>query len=228
MQEMQQMLLDFPRLWAHADNDEKRQILLLLLEKKGLRIDRNGRDILMSIKLHLMPERQRTIIYHTFRGINRAKKTPEQTLTKTQMLQLLYEGRGKTRKEAAELMGCKPSSLYTTEKTIRKNLGGVTWAQAIEMTRERVEANAAQLLPRVPRGSGKKAEAEVEIPFLSPLLMEVFVLFAQGATTGEVAEELGLQIHTVQGRRKRILQAFKTKSMLEAVRKAHRDGILPK
>jgi DNA-binding CsgD family transcriptional regulator len=140
------------------------------------------------------------------------------------------KGQGKTRREAAKLMGCRPSSLYTLEKTIRKNLGGVTWEQAIEMTRARVQAHASQLSIHSPdphtKSSVKNAAQETATPFLSPILMEVFRLFAQSATTAEVARELDLPPHTVQGRRKRILQAFKTKSMLEAVRSAKEQGIL--
>jgi hypothetical protein len=95
LQQVQQALLDFPLIWAELDNDEKRQLLLLLLEEKGLRLDRYGRDILVKIKLHLLPEKQRTIIYRSYRGTNKGKHTGEQRLTKTQMTLLYHEGTGK-------------------------------------------------------------------------------------------------------------------------------------
>ena len=225
LRQVRKQLESFPSVWEELDQDEKRQVLSLVIEEGGLTADRDGRDIKLRIKLHLLPLQEKTIIYTTCRGTRKTKATGLLRLSLRQMVLLHYAGLGKSRKECAELMGVKASSVVTIEKTIRKNLGGVTWGDAVEMARERVEANLFQL----PLGHGGKAEKVSGTPqpsFLTPVLMEVFVLFAQGATTKEVADRLHLDPSTVQGRRARILKHFGTKSMFEAVEKARAGGVV--
>lgn len=227
VEHVKQQFEAFPLVWNELDSDEKRQVLILLLEEGGLTANRDGRDIKLQIKPQLLPVQERTIAYRTYRGINRTSATGLQRLTLRQMVMLYYAGQGKTRREAAELMGCKVNSLHTIEKTIRNNLGVVTWEEAVEMTRERVQANLHQL----PLGkSSITQEARVNTgqqKFLSPVLMEVFELFAKGATVPEVADRLQLSVTTVQGRRARILKSFGTSSMLEAVETARTQLMLP-
>jgi DNA-binding CsgD family transcriptional regulator len=182
------------------------------------------------MKVHLLPRMERAIVRENQRGKNRTRAMGLQRLSQHQMTFLFWAGKGKSHRECAAEMGCSVQSLYSVADTIRKNLGGVSWAEAIEVTREPVEAYASQLLLHSPDPRKKhvdKGSIESSMPFLSPvLLMEVFRLFALGATTAEVAKELDLPAHTVQGRRQRILRAFKTKSMLEAVRAAKEQGVL--
>ena len=56
--------------------------------------------------------------------------------------------------------------------------------------------------------------------------MEVFELFAVGATVTEAADRLNLSPTTVQGRRARILKLFNTNSMFKAVAQAKEQGLL--
>jgi DNA-binding NarL/FixJ family response regulator len=222
--QIQDQMLTFSEIWDELENEEKREVLSLLVEEGKLTIDRVGRDILLKIKIHFLPECERTIIYRTLQGVNRTKATPLQRLTQRQMVLLYYAGQGKDRKECAELMQCTPSSIYTMEKTIRENLGGVNWQEAIEMSRERVEANVSQL----PLGQpGRKAKGTIPSrPFFSPILLVALELFAKGATVLEASERLGLSPVTVQGRRSRILKLMGTPSILEAAEKAKEWGIL--
>jgi len=223
--QVREQFRNFPKVWEHLDNIEKRQLLALLIEEGKLTVDRTGRDILIKIKVHFLPERERIILYRTFRGINRTLASGVQRLTLRQMVLLHYAGQGKSRTECAELMGCKVHSIYSIEKVIRKNLGGVSWKEAVEMTRERVEANVAQLPLGHPGKNAAKKEESIR-PFISPVLMEVFELFAKGATVPEAAERLGLPAITVQGRRSRILKSMGTSSMLDATERARDMGIL--
>jgi len=222
--QVQEQFQNFSKIWEHLENTEKRQLLALLIEEGKLTVDRTGRDILMKIKVHFLPEQEKTILYRTFRGINQTNATPLQRLRLRQMVLLYYAGQGKTYKECAELMRCKLPSIYTLAKTIRRNLGVDNWEDAIEMSRARVEANVAQL----PLGKpGRKAKNETNLrPFISPILMEVLELFAKGATVKEASERLGLPPVTVQGRRSRILKLMGTSSILEATEKARELGIL--
>jgi DNA-binding CsgD family transcriptional regulator len=229
MASVRDALLDFPQVWQALDNDEKRQVLLLLLEDGQLQANRQGKEIHLSMKVHLLPRMERVIVRENQRGKNRTRAVGLQRLSQHQMTFLFWAGKGKSHRECAAEMGCSVQSLYSVADTIRKNLGSVSWAEAIEMTREPVEAYASHLPLHGPDQRKKHAAkgiTESIAPFLSPVLMEVFHLFAQGATTAEVAKELDLPAHTVQGRRQRILRAFKTKSMLEAVRAAKEQGIL--
>lgn len=223
--QVQEQLKEFPTVWEHLDNDEKRQVLSLLIEEKGLKADRDGRDIVLKIKVPLLPEQERHILYRSFRGINRTTASGVQRLTLRQMVLLHYAGQSKSRTECAELMGCKVHSIYSIEKVIRKNLGSVSWKEAVEMARERVEANVAQL-PLGQQGRNAPKKKETVKPFISPVLMEVFELFANGATVPEVAERLGLSAVTVQGRRSRILKLMGISSMLEAVERAREMEVL--
>lgn len=223
--QVQEQLKEFPVIWENLDNDEKRQVLSLLIEEKGLKADRDGRDIVLKIKVPLLPEQERHILYRSFRGINRTTTSGLQRLTLRQMVLLHYSGQGKSRTECAELMGCKVHSIYSIEKVIRRNLGCVSWLEAVEMARERVEANLTQL-PLGQAGKNVAKNEETVTPFISPVLMEVFELFAKGATVLEAAERLGLKPVTVQGRRSRILKLMETPSILEAAEKARGWGIL--
>lgn len=225
LKQVRTQLESFPLVWEELDNDEKREVISNLVEEGGLTVDRDGRDIKLRIKLHLLPLQERTIIYRTNRGINGTKATGLQLLTQRQMVLLHYAGQGNNRKKCAELMGVKVPSVISVEKAIRKNQGGVTWQEAVEMARERVEANLFQL-PLGSAGKAEKKKAGTKSSFLSPVLMEVFLLFAQGATTKEVAERLHLDPSTVQGRRARILKHYGTSSMLEAVESARKAGVL--
>jgi site-specific DNA recombinase len=234
LQQIREQLENFSEVWEELGNDEKRNVLSLLIEEGGLTVDRHGRDVLLTIKVHLLPAQEKLIMYHTYRGVNRTRATGLQRLSMRHMVLLYYASQGKSRKECAELMGCKVPSIYTLEKTIRKNLGDVSWEEAVEMARERVQANVHQLpLGQPGRGAAHKSgkavagtAGEKSPGFLSPVLMEVFELFAQAATVSEVAERLHLSVTTVQGRRARILKAFGTSSMLDAVEKAKEQGIL--
>ncbi|MEO6907678.1 MAG: recombinase family protein [Abditibacteriaceae bacterium] len=224
LKKVQKQLEDFPSVWAELDNDEKHQVLSLLLEDSSLKADLDGLDIVLRMKVHLLPEVERRIMNRSFRGVARSLATGLQRLTLRQMELLYYAGQGKTRRESAGLMGCERGTIFTLEKTIRKNLGDVTWAEAIEMSREQVEANLAQLPFGLP---GRKAKNETKPrPFISPVLMEAFVLFAKGASVPEASERLGLPRVTVQGRRSRILKLMGTPSIMEAAEKAREWGIL--
>ncbi|MEO6908752.1 MAG: hypothetical protein ABI210_12770, partial [Abditibacteriaceae bacterium] len=222
--QVREQFRNFPKVWEHLENTEKRQVLGLLIEEGKLTVDREGRDILMKIKVHFLPEIEKTILYKSFRGKNRTNATPLQRLGLRQMVLLYYAGQGKSYKKCAELMECKLSSTYSLAKTIRKNLGGVSWEEAIEISRERVEANVAQLPLDKP---GRKAKNETNSrPFITPVLMEVLELFAKGAKVLEAAERLGLSTEAVQGRRSRILKLMGTPSILKAAEIAKEWGIL--
>jgi site-specific DNA recombinase len=224
LKQMQKQLEDFPSIWGELGNDEKRQVLLLLIDEDGLKVDRDGRDIILRLKLQLLPEVDRRIITSSYRGVARSKATGLQLLTLRQIELLRYAAQGKNRRECATLMGCKQTSIISVEKTIRKNLGGVTWAEAMEMSKIRVQTYIAQF-PLVE--SRRKTNSETTPrPFISPVLMEVFEPFAKRATVLEVSKQLGLSPTTVQGRRSRILKLMGTSSILEAAEKAREWGIL--
>lgn len=229
LRQVQEALLDFPLVWENLDNDQKRHLLSLLLEDKSLRVDRDETYIRVQLKVHLLPARERAVVHPTFHGTRRTTATGVMRLSQTQMVLVHYSAQGKTRRECADLMDCKVQTIYTLERTIRKNMGDVSWSEALAMCRDRVEAHVDQL-PLHNAGRGRNGTvARVSThgkTFLSPILMESFVLFAQGATAAEVASELHLPVGTVEGRRARIHKAFGTKSMLEAVRKAKEQGMI--
>lgn len=224
LQQVREHLENFTPAWEHLDNDEKRQVLSLLLEDGGLKADREGRDIILKIKVQMLPEQERRIMYGWYRGVNRTKATGLQLLTKRQMVLLHYTYEGNTQRQCAQLMKCKPSSINSIKETICKNLGDVSWEKALEMCRERVQSNLAQL-PLGQPGKNVKMPSPSK-PFITPVLLEVFEYFAKGASVTDTAERCGLSPVTVQGRRSRILKLMGTSSMLEAVEKAKEWGIL--
>ena len=224
LQQVKEHLENFTPVWEHLDNDEKRKVLSLLLEEDGLKADREDRDIILKIKVQLLPEQERRIMYGWYRGVNRTKATGLQRLTLRQMVLLYYTYEGNTHRQCAELMKCKPSTINNIKKTIRKNLGGVSWEKALEMSRERVQANLAQLTLGQPGKNVKKSSPPK--PFITPVLMQVLEEFAKGASVTDTAKECGLSTVTVQGRRSRILKLMGTPSIFEAIKKARALGIL--
>jgi DNA-binding NarL/FixJ family response regulator len=231
-------LMDFPSIWQNLGNDERRLLLSLLIENNTLTVDRVGRDIKLRLKVHLLPPVERVILYQSLRGKNRSNATGLQLLTKRQMVLLYHAAEGRSFNECAELMGCRVQSIHSTKTIICRNLGGVTWPEAVEMAREQVHSYGSQL-PFGSRGRAARLEEEASSEevssgagdtgnerFLSPVLMQVFELFAQGAQVPQVAKALHPPISTVQGRRQRILKIFGVSTIFEAVQEAKRLGIL--
>ena len=53
---VQESLFDFALTWEHLGLDERRHLLRHLIEK--LEVDREGRDAVIKLKVHLLPERK--------------------------------------------------------------------------------------------------------------------------------------------------------------------------
>lgn len=153
MASVRDALLDFPPAWDELDNDEKRQVLSLLLEEDQLRVDRHGRDLHLSLKIYLLPPVERVIAYQSQRGKKRTRAKGVERLSR-----LYYAGQGHKKPQIAPLMGCSSQSLYSVQYTICRKLDGVSWLEAIEMARETVEPNLAQLQLDV-SSSNRKTES---------------------------------------------------------------------
>ncbi len=224
IQEIHRALADLPVIWEHLDFDEKRQVLLLLLEK--VTADREDRLIRLKIKVQLLPQREVVIPYRNHRGKNRSEADPVTLLTKRELSILHYLSLGLSQVQVAQKLGLKKDSIWVMTKAIRKKCGRRSTSEVIELARERIAA----VLPYLPLEAKVKASAAGcgggDLPYISGVLMEVFPLFAHGASVMEVARRLKLSPVTVQGRWARILKLMGTSSMLEAVERAQMMGLL--
>lgn len=212
---------NFPLLWDEATLDERRHLLMTLVDT--LTVDREGRDALIRVKLHLLPETQiRVSLEHT-RHL-KIKPAGVAALTPRNLAYLHYIGQGKTNKQIAELMGTGIDCCYQFAMIVKRIMGVKNTQEAYQMAQAHIE----QQLPFLPlKPNGRCKLRFQEIPHLNDKLMEVFPLLAQGANCVEVARRTGLTPATVRLRRTRILELFKADTIFEAAGRAKLQGILP-
>jgi DNA-binding CsgD family transcriptional regulator len=223
-------LQQFSLVWKELDNDEKKGVLHLLVEAETFTADRleGGSELLLRAKLHLMPPIEEKIPYPNMRGISRTTASGMQRLTRRQMQYLHYCQSRVPLQEMLSRMQCGYSTITNMKRTILRNLAPAKWDEVLEMTKPLVESNVSQLeLDRATRRR-RSQTTEIDLParFLSPVLIEAFVLYADSATVNEVAEKLNLTPSAAQGRRKRIMHDLGVRSMSEAVTKGRATGLI--
>ncbi len=221
---VQAAILELPLVWEHLNGDERREVLSLVLEK--LTVDRQGRDACVQIKVRLLPERSIPIMFKTAKM--KQKPSGLAALTPRHLAILHHAGQGKTRAQIAQAMNINYGSANALISKILKVLEVDDLAGATALAAERIEA----LLPALPLGAYRNARSprpseERQEPMLSPALMEVLPLLAQGATAGEIAQRTGLPVTTVAGRRSRIMDLLEVGTVYEAGQKARALGLLP-
>jgi site-specific DNA recombinase len=217
---VREYLCDFSAIWENLDQEERRQVLVYLLE--SLTVDRFGRDALVKIKVPLLPEQKIPIMFRTTVNM-KEKPTGLQSLTPRQLAYLYHVGQGKNRREIAAIMGVHYSSLTTHSLEIRKRLQVKNEKEAAALAAERIAA----VLPTLPLGQPVKSEqADSKTPLLSPALMEVLPYIVQGASNSEASHRLGLPVTTVAGRRARIMDILGAHTAFGVAEKAQELGLL--
>ena len=218
---VQEVLHNFPLLWEGATLDERRHLMMTLVEK--LTVDREGRDALLQIKLHLLPETQVRVSFDHTRHM-KIKPAGVAALTPRNLAYLHYIGQGKTNKQTAELMGTGIDCCYQFAMIVKRILGVKTTQEAYQMARAHIE----QQLPFLPlKPNGRCKLRFQEVPQLNDKLKEIFPLLSQGANCVEVARRTGLTPATVRLRRTRILELFQADTIFEAAERAKAQGVLP-
>ncbi len=216
---VEQAILDVPRVWRHLDMEERRNVLSLLLER--LTVDRHQREVVMRIKLHLLPEQEVRVLIPT--GYRRKPEgIGPQTLTARQLVLLHYVGQGQSRAQICEAMGIADNTINFMTLEIRKRMGVHDLAACAAQARSRVQS----LLPSLPLGRLQARSADGAIK-LSAKLLEVFPLLASGAKLEEVASVTGLPLSTVANRKKQIVKRLEVRTIFEAGQKARAQGLLP-
>jgi site-specific DNA recombinase len=217
---VKEMVLNFPLLWENATFDEQRQIMLSLVEH--LTLDRDGRDALIRIKIHLMPEREFRVSFDHTKHL-KFKPKGVAALTPRHLALLHYVGQNKSPKEIADSMGTGINCIYQFSMSIRRTLGVATLQEAYQVAQPHIE----QQLPFLPLGSSGKCTLRTpQVTVLADTLKEVLPFLAQGATSREVARRTGLTANAVLQRRKRILEIFEATTMFQAAERARALGFL--
>lgn len=214
-------LLDFPLMWEHQDMDERRQLLMILLEK--LTVDRRGRDAIVKIKIHMLPEQELPLMFRSMRHKNE-KPSGLQSLTPRHLAFLYHVGQGKKRREIAELMNVSYATVSTYWTQVRDRLEVSSEEDAAKMAAERIEA----LLPTLPLGAMDHPHQKRENPVLTPALMEILPYIVKGATNNQIAQRTNLPVTTVGGRRARIMDILGVHSPFELAEKVQTLGLLQK
>lgn len=219
IEQVSKALKDFPAVWEHLNFDERRQLLQLLIERVSA--DREGRDMAVRLKLHLLPERQ--ILVPTL-SVKKMKFKPPGVagLTPRQLALLKHIGDGKSRKEIREVWNVSRACVATVVWDVQKHLGMRDLEDAAQLAQPRIR-EMMQFLPlegRSPRATMMPAQ---ELP---ELLRGVLPYVASGATNPEIARLTGLKLSTVVGRRTRLLEFFGVKSAYEMGQKARAMGLL--
>ncbi len=222
---LQQAILDFPLCWAHLHLDERRQVMRLLVEK--LSVDRQGRDAVVQLKLHLLPQQQHRLCFQSMRQM-KDRPTGVAGLTRRQMAFLHHCGQRLSYAEVAQAMGVPMANVYTWAMQVRKILGVRDLQDAYGMARTRIES----LLPHLPLGPTnlirihREALLPGEAPVLHPSLLPILELLSEGASVPEIADLTGQTQDAVRAKKKRILDALRVETTFQAKRKAQELGLL--
>ena len=222
-QAAQQMILDFPAVWEHLSADERREVLRQLVET--LTVDREGRDLIVRLKVCLLPEQQITVARDSAVRM-KEKPTGPAAVPPRQLVLLHYIGQGKTRQEAAEAMGIEDSTSRSFVRQIQKHLGTKNMTDAFAQCRPRIE----QLKATLPFGPSELPQHKVSrerdtASRLSPLHREILPYLLRGATNPEIARLTGLTKFTVANRRNEITKILGTFSIYEIGEKVKALGI---
>lgn len=103
---------------------------------------------------------------------------------------------------------------------VLKGGGVTTLAAAIEA----VNSGQQWLDPKLPGGAGAGGQAQADVP-LSDREIGVLALVADGLTSAEIGQKLGLATKTVQNHRARIMEKLNIRSTAALVRWALEHGI---
>ena len=87
---------------------------------------------------------------------------------------------------------------------------------------ERILANPEGLKPHLRTIEGRSGE----VPDLTPRQIEVLRYLAQGSRAEEIAESLGVSLHTVRTHLQNIFEKLGVHSQIEAVSRAYRDRLI--
>lgn len=219
---MQQAILDFPLCWQHLTLDERVQVLGTLVET--LTVDKAGRDAIVHLKLHLLPERTIPICAQSMRHRMKDRPLGVPGLTRRQLSYLYYIGQGKTNKQIAAEFGNSAAASHNMATQVRKVLGVKNMMDAYHLAKARIE-EVKDTLCLGPMNIAKQHVGDG--PVLCATLAEVFPLLAQGAKVTEVMKITGLSRPAVNGRMRRILDHFNADTIYEAAQKARAAGVLP-
>lgn len=218
------LLLNFPVTWKYANQDVRRALLADVTEY--LKISRTEHHLVVRLKFRLcaahefeLPVAKRYRARKTARGVA--------GLTRRHLALLYWVDEGKTSPEIAKQMEIQMGTVRTLFGQIRALMDIHNIGEIARLARGRVRAEIASLPLHELRSP--QVEAKQQRPdgvYLSDKLMQVFPLYASGATTRQIAEALDLSMPAVAGRRHAILDAFGVKSMYEAGQKAKDLGLL--
>jgi len=108
---------------------------------------------------------------------------------------------------------------------------GCQWSQtARPKDRKEYDSMNGGIARELPTSNGSELARETGAPvprsLLTPREMEVLRLMADGLTTREIGNQLGMRFKTAACHRNRILQKFAVRSTVTAVRSAIRKGLI--
>lgn len=210
---------EFPRVWKHLHFDERRHLLKLVIEI--VTAEREGLDITVRLKVHLLPEK---VIHIRVPSAKDLKTKPKGVdgLTPRQLAFLKHIAEGLTKKEIAVLMEVGVRTVETFMSKVRDHMGMHDLSEVAKLAMPRIRSTLP-FLPTQGRANKGSLRASAE---LSDKLREILPYVASGATNPEIARLTGLKESTVAGRRARLLDFFEAKSAYEIGQRARAMGLL--
>lgn len=149
--------------------------MLALVE--SLTVDRQGRDAVIALKIHLLPEQVISVGVLSARHI-KDRPLGVDALTPRELAVLHTIGQGKSHKEIAQIMKTGIANSYTLSMRIRRCLGVRNLRDAYTLAQKRIERQLSTL----PLGSSGRCKIGTrEVPVLSPAMLEVLPLLARAA-----------------------------------------------
>jgi DNA-binding NarL/FixJ family response regulator len=187
-----------------------------------LTVDRLDRVVTVRVKVHLMPEATITIpLGPRFRPKKRHQKGAL-SLTPREMAFLHWLDQGKSSHEAAELMKVAHATTRQWTRSIRRKMGIDVLSDAVAQARSRIKYH----LPTLPLHYLASPQFEGDSVRPTDKLMELLPFFANGASIKEVAQETGLPVSTISGRRQRLFQLLGANTNYEMVKNARKMKLI--
>lgn len=199
-----------PTVWVVDDDDDVRDALSRLLDLNGFTVEpcRSGHELLEQ----LSPDRPGCVVLDVrMPGFNGLAVQREMGRRRLPQPVIFVTGHADV---PTTVQAFRADALHLLEKP-------VTEAQLVSAVREALAEDEENR-----RGRGEREHARALVETLSPREGQVGALVAEGLTSEQIAERLGLSVRTIDMHRSRLLRRLGARTTAEAVRILQTGGAL--
>ena len=217
---MREALRDFDAIWGELDQDQRRHLVGLLIDKIAL--EWKGHDSVLYIKPYYLPER--ALIVECRSRKRDAPRTGLDSLTARDLSVLHLLDAGLTREAVAQHLDLAVEVVDVRLWAIRKRMGLSDLKQILELTRPHIAARL-HLLPVNGRVTARRVAAAQEPDELTKSALRLRA--RTGASMQRIARELGCKPNSLPARFRRWYRRLGVHRLDDLVAEAERRGWIP-